>query len=196
MVSELAIGAAGIYGVVSSQALVAGNFPAQGPLFDVNYTMNKTWTACCTHNYNVTMEFDMPPHPKDGKMHPHPKDHQSDWLQVDVDEATNKLIAHADLEKVCSGLEKLYADRKTDFNCVDYSSFRSTFVHDLLNPFLITITSPALVCAIMSLITMIFSCKLACAAKSSQPDNTNYNNLYYSGAAAPTPVVYSGVNYA
>ncbi len=196
MLSEFAIGGASIFGAVKSKDFASGNFPNHGVLFDANYAMNNTWTACCTHNYNITLEFDMPPHPKDGKMppHPHMKPH-SDWLQVDVDEANDKLIAHADVEEICSGLDRLYADRELEFNCVDYSDFRSTFVKELVLPTLIPLASVALVAAVMSLITMIFSCKLACAANTrGQADNSSYN--LYSSGAAPAPVVYSGVNYA
>lgn len=195
MLSEFAIGGASIYGAVTSKDLASGNFPNHGPLYDINYGMNGTWTACCTHNYNITLEFDMPPHPKDGKMPHPPKKPQSDWLQVDVDEANDKLIAHADVEEICSGLERLYADRKLDFNCVDYSDFRSTFVKHFVLPTLIPLASVALLAAVMSLITMIFSCKLACASNTrGEADNSSYN--LYSSGAAPAPVVYTGVNYA
>lgn len=202
MISEFAIGGAGVYGIVNADNLAHGNIPTRGPLADIDYTLNSTWTACCTHNYNITLEYDMPPHPKDGKApHSHNADHHSpDWLQVDVDEANNKLVAHADVEEICQGLERLYADIKTDFNCVDYSQFRSTFMLDIVNKWLIIIQAVAFVAAIMSLVTVIFSCKLACAAR--QQSNADINGLYSSSSdplmrgQQQQPVVYTGVNYA
>ena len=188
MLSEFVLGGYSIVGLNVMKSIQSGS---TAPLpMDLNTAINSTWTACCTKNYNITLTYTLPPQVSNSLRSPPPSHQQQQppqsnngWLQVDVNNTANTLTAHADVEQICLALENMYTKENVQFDCVDYSNFR-TSLFQIASHVLVIVASTSIIAGFMSLVTMIFSCCIAC----------HRNNETRTIQGTPSYIVSSGSN--
>lgn len=121
--------------------------------YDINVAMFTTWNSCCTKQYNTTIEIPVANN-----------DIIKRFLHYKV---TNDIMEiPVKLQDVCSKLEETYTDNNWNFGCGDnFGIFRDNFISNIVARTLLDITIVAGIAAVLSLITTIFSCSLACNRK-------------------------------
>jgi hypothetical protein len=189
MLAEFSLGT---YSVVGTSVISAVNsnstdhFPA-----DVNRTIAATWNACCTHDYNITIEYDIPSHHHDNRG-PHMHTSSDDWITTEYNDTSGILTVHADVEDICNSIEKVYQDRGKTLQCTDYVQFRTGFL-DWVYHILLPCAVISFLTGVMSLITFIFSTCIACYCRRTE-SHQPASGYSATGASAPL-MVNSGVGY-